>query len=72
MQARRWSLVETLLSTLVGFGVTLCTYEWVINPVWHLSTTFHENLAITGVFTFVSIARGYLLRRLFNWIGYRT
>lgn len=72
MQAKRWSLIETLVSTAVGFAVTLCVYEWVIEPIWHLNTSFTENIGMTAVFTFVSIARGYLLRRFFNWTGHRT
>ena len=72
MQLKRHSLIETIASTVVGFFVTMCVYEFVINPVWNLTTTFTENLGITAVFTFVSIARGYLLRRFFNWLGHRT
>jgi len=69
MQAKRQSLLETIFSTAVGFIVTLLTYEFVVNPIWNLTTSFHENLGITGVFTIVSVARGYLIRRFFNWLN---
>ena len=72
MQLKRHSLIETVVSTFVGFFITLLVYQFVINPVWGLTTSFNENLGITAVFTFVSIARGYLLRRFFNWLGHRT
>jgi uncharacterized protein YacL len=66
MQKRRQSLVETLVGTAVGFVLSVTIWEFVVKPVWHLNTAFISNLQITLLFTVVSIARGYVLRRVFN------
>lgn len=66
MQSIKRSLWEQIFSTAVGFGITLLVYEFVIDPIWHLKTSFFENLGITAVFTVVSVARGFFVRRFFN------
>lgn len=42
-----------------------------VQPVWGIRTSVAENLQITALFTVVSIARGYLWRRVFNAIARR-
>lgn len=67
-QSRGWSLVEAVSSTAVGFGVSLLVWHYV--AAWYgIPMPLQTNLEITAIFTVVSIARGYLWRRLFNWIG---
>ena len=59
-------MVETLTSTAVGFALSVTVWEFVVKPVWNIDTSFAENISITLLFTAVSIARGYVLRRIFN------
>ena len=59
-------MVETLVGTGAGFILSLAVWEFVVKPVWHVQTSFAENISITLLFTVVSIARGYVLRRIFN------
>lgn len=66
MQTRKGSLFESLTNTAVGFVISVLTWEFIIKPVWDIHTSFAENLTITMLFTVISIARGYVLRRLFN------
>lgn len=66
MQKKHHSFYEAVISTAVGFCVTLLV-QTIIFPLYHIHTTTHENLQITGVFTGVSVIRGYVLRRVFNW-----
>lgn len=66
MQTRKGSLVESLSNTGVGFVLSLLVWEFVVKPVWEINTSFAENLSITLLFTVVSVARGYVLRRVFN------
>lgn len=66
MQSSRQSMVETLTSTAVGFALSVTVWEFVVKPVWSIDTSFAENISITLLFTVVSIARGYVLRRIFN------
>ncbi len=64
-QSRRMSLVEAFANVLVGYGVAVVT-QILIFPLFGLHTSLGQNLAMGGVFTMVSIARSYLLRRMFE------
>ena len=50
---------------VVGYGVAVLT-QVVVFPLLGLETTLGQNLAIGAVFTVVSSARSYLLRRTFE------
>jgi hypothetical protein len=65
MQSRCMSLVEAIVNVIVGYGVAVATQELVF-PWFGLSTTLGQNLQMGLVFTVVSLARSYALRRLFN------
>jgi hypothetical protein len=66
-QSRLMSLVEAFANVIVGYGVAVVT-QILIFPVFGLHTTLGQNLAMGGVFTIVSLARSFLLRRLFEAI----
>ena len=66
-QSRAMSLVEAVTNVAVGYGVAVVT-QILIFPVFGLHTTLAQNLKMGAVFTVVSIARSYLLRRLFEAI----
>lgn len=67
MKQTRWmSAIEQLLNIGSGFIISLAVWEWIVKPVWDIHTNFAENLTITGVFTVVSLCRGYIWRRVFN------
>lgn len=72
MQTAKGSLVETLVGTAVGFCISVATWEFVVKPIWHLETSFVSNLTITLLFTVISIARGYVLRRFFNMLTHKN
>jgi len=65
------SLVESISNVLVGYGVAVVT-QILIFPVFGLHTTLAQNLKMGAVFTVVSIARSYVLRRLFEAIRVRA
>lgn len=64
-QTRIDSFMEALTNTAIGFLVSLATW---ISVAWAyaIPMTWVTNLSITAIFTVVSIARQYILRRLFN------
>lgn len=72
MQSARHSLIETLIGTAIGFVVSVLVWELVVNPVWHLETSFVSNLSITALFTIVSVIRGYVVRRIFNVLAHKN
>lgn len=69
-QSRRHSLFETLAGTAIGFAVSVLA-SMVVYPIFGHAFTLGENTGITLIFTVLSIARGYAVRRLFNWVGAR-
>ena len=66
-QSKRLSFVESIANTCIGFGLSLLVWHWLCK--WYdIPMPIERNLEITGIFTIVSIVRGYGVRRLFNWI----
>ena len=66
-QSRAMSLVEAVANMVVGYGVAVVT-QILIFPVFGLHTTLEQNLKMGAVFTVVSMARSFALRRLFESI----
>lgn len=64
MQSRRLSLIEAVANVLVGLGVAYAT-QVVVFPMFGFHASTEQHLAITGIFTVVSLVRSYALRRLF-------
>lgn len=64
-QSKKQSLTETVISTFIGLAVSLIT-QIVVFPLYGMEVSFNQNIQITIIFTFVSIARGYFVRRYFN------
>jgi len=69
-QSRLMSLVEAIANVAVGYGVAVGT-QMLIFPVFGLHTTLAQNLKMGGIFTIVSLARSFVLRRLFETIRER-
>lgn len=69
-QSKAMSLVESVANVAAGFVVALAV-QIAVFPLFGLSVSLHDNLAISAIFTVVSIIRSYILRRVFNYIGGR-
>lgn len=69
-QSRTMSLVEAVANVAVGYSVAVMT-QILVFPLFGFSTTLTANMAIGAIFTVVSIARSFTLRRLFEAIRYR-
>ena len=66
-QTRRQSLIETVVGTAAGFVFSILL-SIVVYPMFGHSFTLAQNAGITVIFTIASIARGYGVRRFFNWL----
>lgn len=66
MQTKLESLFENVINVVSGLALSI----WVVQPIafkyYNIHTTMSQNIQLAIVFTLVSIARGYLFRRLFN------
>lgn len=64
-QSRIDSLAESLTNTAIGFAISLVT--WIIlSRAYGIPMSWSVNVQITLWFTVVSIARQYVLRRVFD------
>ena len=70
-QSRLMSLVESVANVIVGYGIAVVT-QILIFPIFGLHTTLAQNLKIGAIFTAVSIARSFALRRAFEAIRVRS
>lgn len=66
-QSKKHSFIEAIINVAVGYFVSLAA-QIEIFPLFGIKISISENMAIGAVFTVISIARSYCLRRLFNRI----
>lgn len=64
-QSRLMSLVESLANIAVGVTVAFVSNA-VVMPLVGMTVTLGQNVALTAIFTAISLVRSYLLRRAFN------
>ena len=69
-QSRRMSMLESVINVAVGYGVAIAA-QVVIFPMFGIHVGLGTHARIGAAFTGVSIARSYLLRRLFNELHHR-
>ena len=69
-QTRLMSLVEAIANVVVGYGIAVLT-QLIVFPWFGLPAHIEDALALGGIFTGVSIARSFVLRRLFEMIRVR-
>lgn len=69
-QSRVMSFVEAATNVVVGYVLAIAT-QIVVFPWFGIEAALGEHLAIGLAFVGVSLARGYLLRRLFETIQMR-
>lgn len=70
MQSRLMSLVEAVTNIVVGYWIAVLT-QAVVFPWFGLQVSMADNLMIGGVFTVVSLARSYALRRVFEHVRWQ-
>lgn len=64
-QSRLGSLIEALMNTAIGLVISVIANQLVF-PHFGFHPSLGENVAISLIYTAISIARSYLLRRFFN------
>jgi len=67
-QSRKSSAFEALTGTAVGLIVSMIANAYVF-PLYGFHPSLLDNIGITLIYTAISIARGYLLRRAFNMLA---
>lgn len=64
-QTRLGSLIEALMNVVIGLLVSVVANA-IVFPRFGFQPTAGENVAISLIYTAISIARQYVLRRWFN------
>lgn len=64
-QSHMASITEATVNVLIGYWVAVATSAFIL-PKFGFHTTTSDNLLISLVFTVVSLARTYILRRIFE------
>lgn len=64
-QTRIGSLIETLMNVAIGLCVSVVA-NYLVFPRFGFHPSIRENVAISVIYTVISIARQYVLRRWFN------
>jgi hypothetical protein len=70
MQSRKMSIVETCVSTAIGYSVATAANYYVL-PLFGYNVTLADASHIGIIMTLISLVRGYFVRRFFNWLQYR-
>ena len=64
-QSRLGSFIEAWVNVAIGFGINLVA-NIVVLPAFGFAVTMGDALGIGVVFTIISVARSYAIRRWFN------
>ncbi len=65
------SFTEAIANVAVGYGIAVLT-QLVVFPWFGLPARVGDALAIGGIYTGISLVRGFALRRLFEAIRVRN
>jgi hypothetical protein len=71
-QTRLGSLIETSINILIGFVINYAMNLVILNGVMGMRINLMQNLYIGLMFTVVSVARSYIIRRWFNAMLHRA
>lgn len=67
MQKKWVSILEVCIGTLIGYSVSFFAQMHIL-PAFGFKITLMENFWLTNFFTIISLVRGYMVRRMFNYI----
>ena len=67
-QSRMMSMIEAATNVVVGYVLAIAT-QILVFPWFGIETGLAEHMTIGLAFTGVSLARAYLLRRVFEWLA---
>ena len=64
-QTRLGSLIEVLFNIAIGFGINWFANLWIL-PLYGFAVTGGQAFSMGLIFTVISVARSYIVRRYFN------
>lgn len=70
-QPKVWSFVESWANIGVGLVINITAQE-IIFPLFGIHISHTDTLLIAAIFTVISLARSYIIRRWFNGFKYES
>lgn len=64
-QTRLGSLIEAIINVVIGFAINF-TANMLIFPLFGFHITARDNLLLGLIYTVISVARSYCIRRWFS------
>lgn len=64
-QTRTGSFIEALINIGIGFGINYAA-NLLIFPLFNMHISLTDNLLMGAIYTVISVARSYAIRRWFN------
>lgn len=65
MQTKQVSFIESWTNVAVGWSINYCA-NLLIFPLFGMHISAKNNLIMGTIYTFISVARSYTIRRWFN------
>lgn len=66
MQTRKQSAIEATANILVGYTINFIA-NMTLFPLFGWEISVQQNLLLGVLYTLISFARSYMLRRFYNW-----
>ena len=64
-QTKTGSFIEAWINVAIGFSINYVA-NLVIFPLFNMHISLTDNLLMGGIYTLISVARSYAIRRWFN------
>ena len=68
-QSKTMSVVESMTNIAVGMGISIVA-QIIMLAWWDVHLKMSQNVIMTVIFTVISFARSFILRRVFEYIRY--
>lgn len=65
-QTKTQSATEAVMNVVVGFAINF-TANMTLFPLFGWSISVEQNIGLGILYTLISLARSYCLRRFYNW-----
>lgn len=70
-QTRLGSLIEVCINIVIGFAINWVANLWIL-PLYGFHITGGQAFSMGLIFTAISVARSYIIRRWFNGMLHRA
>jgi hypothetical protein len=65
-QTKIQSAIESVMNVVVGFSINF-TANMTLFPLFGWEISVEQNIGLGVIYTLISLARSYCLRRFYNW-----